>query len=408
MRHMRIITISAIHVDILGGQKAEINMDLERQLVTIRTVSEVVPIEGADKIELCKIDGWQCVVKKGEFQVGDVGLYFEIDSFIPLTPEPSESPFEFLRKDARNWNGMFGTRIKTIKLRGQISQGLLLSSKSIPSPLPLKRGEYLDNLAKHFGVVKWEREVPQQEMRQDHWFDAVIRFFVPKKYRPVVFDFIYSRWLKRKNNRGVSSFPSFIPKTDEDRIQNKLKYLVGNEDLWEITTKMNGSSMTIYVKDGKFGHCSRNVKLGLEDGSNFSKVVKKYEMQTKLPEILGSTNLAVQGEMCGPGVQGNYEQLEDHDFFVFRIFNIDEQRYLSPDEMAATLEDFARSGLLLKRVPVLGKLPLWSFADINAYLEYAEGPGLNCKQREGCVFQRWDGKDSFKVIANSYLLAGGD
>ena len=388
-------------------------MDIERKLVTIREVSEIRPIPNADNIELAVVDGWQCVVKKGEFKAGDRGIYFEIDSFIPLPRVEKvdlilESPFNFLRKDAREWNGMFGVRIRTIKLRGQISQGLLLSDKVIPSPLPLKKGEFLDNLAKHFGVVKWEREVPQQEIRQDHWFDAVIRFLVPKKYRPAVFDFVYSKWLKRKSKRAVSSFPSFIPKTDEERIQNVIKYKLGEQGAYEVTVKMNGSSMTVYVKDGKFGHCSRNIKLGLEDGSNFSKVVKKYELDSKLPLCLAWTNMAIQGEMCGPGVQGNYEELDDHDFFVFNVWDIDKQCYLSLSQRDSFFDDLELYGIHLKKVPSLGMVSLSQFKAVEDYLRYAEGPGLNCKNREGLVFKKMDGTDSFKVIANSYLLKGGD
>jgi hypothetical protein len=365
------------------------------------------------------VDGWQCVVKRGEFKVGDTGIYFEIDSFIPIPraakdEQIPECHFNFLRKDAREWNGLFGVRIRSIKLRGQISQGLLLSSKTIPSPLPLKRGETLDNLAKHFGVVKWEREEPEQEMRKDSWVDPIIRLIVPKRFRKYVFDFIYKAQRSRKQK--TSSFPSFIPKTDEERIQNIIGKKLGCTEEYEVTTKLNGSSMTVYVKDGVFGHCSRNVKLGLEDGSRFSQVVKKYSMQTLLPGILNNLatltgrdhDYAIQGELCGPGIQGNYEQLDELEFFVFRVFSIDRQEYLNPEAMETFLCYLITKGLPLKRVPILGKVSLGQFTSINSYLEYAEGPSFKAPKREGVVFQRMDGKDSFKVISNSYLLKGGD
>ena len=325
-----------------------------------------------------------------------------------MTSEPSESPFEFLRKDARNWNGMFGTRIKTIKLRGQISQGLLLSSKTIPSPLPLKKGEYLDNLAKHFGVVKWEREVPQQEIRQDHWFDAVIRFFVPKKYRPAVFDFVYSKWLKLKNKRGADSFPSWLRKTDQERAQNILGKLLVDTNIWETSVKLNGSSMTVAVKDGVFSHYSRNVKLGIEDGSKFSEVVKRYNMQNELPGLFAGRSLAIQGELIGPGIQGNYEQMQEVDFYCFDIFSIDEQRYLNPEERASVLNELEDNGLLVKRVPMLELTSLVKFRSIEDFLAYAEGPSINNPGREGVVFKRVDGQDSFKIVSNSYLIKTGD
>jgi hypothetical protein len=383
-------------------------MDLQRQLVTLRTIAEIKPIPNADNIELAVVDGWQCVVKKGEFKVGDTGIYFEIDSFIPLAASPVEtSPFEFLRKDAREWNGLYGTRIKTIKLRGQISQGLLLSNQSIPSPLPLQPGVTFDNLADHFGVVKYEKEPPQQEMRQDHWTDSLVRFFVPKKWRPVVFNFIYTKWLKRKSKKSVSSFPSFIPKTDEERVQNLIGKLLTGGGIYEATIKLDGSSMTAYVKDGEFGLCSRNVKKGIEDGSNFAKVAKRYDLPTFM--LAAKWNFALQGELLGPGIQGNNEGFNDHDWFIFNIWDINEKRYLSSEERDEALKDLAALGCKLKKAPSLGLVNLVDFKSVDDYLKFAEGPSLNKdSKREGVVFRAIDGSSSFKVIANSYLLKHSD
>lgn len=372
-------------------------MDIERQLVTIRTVSEIRPILGADNIELAIVDGWQCCVKKGEFKVGNSGLYFEIDSFIP-TGDPR---FEFLRKDSREWNGILGTRIRTIKLRGQISQGLLLPLGFFPEIISKDK-----NLAELLGITKWERGIPEQEIRRDSWFDPIIRFLVPKQYRKTVFDFIYTHFKNRKT-KGKSSFPSFIPKTDEERIQNVISKKLGSIDLYEVTTKLNGSSMTVFTKDGKFGHCSRNIKLGLEDGSRFSQAVKKYSLDT-LPDLLGNINVAIQGELCGPGIQGNYEKLDELDFFVFRIWDIDNQKYFSPFDRDMFLETLWEMGIHLKKVPVLETVSLSRFTSIEDYLNYAEGPSFKAEKREGVVFQKLDGLDSFKVISNSYLLNGGD
>lgn len=385
-------------------------MDIERQLVTIRVVSEIKPIPNADNIELAVVDGWQCVVKKGDFQVGDNGLYFEIDSFIPLPKEGEESPFNFLRKEAREWNNMFGVRIRTIKLRGQISQGLLLSKNVLPSPLPLKLGMTLDNLAKHFGVVKWERDIQPQEPRKDSWFDPILRFLIPKKYRAVVFGLIYSK-LGRKKGIVKSSWPDFLQKTDQERIQNVISSKLGLTDEYEVTGKMDGSSMTVYVKGGIFGLCSRNVKLGIEDGSKFSSIAKKYELGIKLPEALanmGYSNLAIQGELCGPGIQGNYEQLQELDFFVFDIFDIGTKTYLPREQRQLVLKGLAERSIAFNTVPDLGTISLAVFKSIQDYLDFAEGPSYVAKKREGIVFKRMDGKDSFKVVSNSYLLKVGE
>jgi len=375
-------------------------MNLERELVTIRKVSKIEPIANADNIELAIVDGWQCVVKKGEFQVGDEGIYFEIDSFIPF----KDPIFEFLRKNAITWRGVEGVRIKTIKLRGQISQGLLLPITCIP---PTTRRDP-ESLAWYFGVEKWERDGPIQEIRYDSWIDNIIRFFTPNKYRPAVFKFIYGFILPPKKLKAKGSFPDFIPKTDEERIQNIINKKLGCEDEYEVTGKLNGSSMTVYVKDGRFGFCSRNVKLGLEGGSRFAEVVKKYSLHEVLPKFLIDRNIAIQGELCGPGIQANYEELYELEFFVFRIYDIDAKRYYNPEEKHKFLRELWEYGIHLYSVPLVGRYMLSKFANIQDYLDFAEGPSINVKKREGVVFQRIDGGDSFKVIANSYLLKGGD
>jgi hypothetical protein len=390
-------------------------MEPQRKLVTIRVVSEVKPIPGADNIELCVVDGWQCVTKKGEFQVGDRGIYFEIDSFLPIPRDPAEPCYwGFLRKDAREWNGMFGARIRTIKLRGQISQGLLLSSQIIPSPSPLKKGESLDDLSSHFGVIKYEKELPPQVIRQDHWVDSVVRLLVPRKWRPAVFSFIYSKWLKRKSGISMDSFPSFLRKTDEERVQNLIGKLLGefkaqDSMIYEATIKLDGSSMTVYVKDGVFGLCSRNVKKGIEDGSNFAKVAKMYNLPEILPRF--GWNIALQGELVGPSIQGNNEELPDHDWFIFNIWDIDKQKYLTMEERDNILAQLNLLGcpIPLKKVPSLGLVNLGNFKSIDDYLTFAEGPSLNPKsKREGVVFRSLDGTKSFKAISNSYLLKNPD
>lgn len=339
------------------------------------------------------VDGWQCVVKKGEFKVGSEALYFEIDSFLPM----SNPLFEFLRKNAVTWQGTLGARIRTVKLRGQISQGLL-----IPVPAAIKdRFFSIKDLDSYFDVVKWERDVPELDTRKDSWYVSFIRCVTPKKYRAYVFKVLFPK-LTRDKVKRAGSFPNFLVKTDEERIQNVISSKFGVDAEYEVTCKMDGSSMTVYVKDGVFGHCSRNVKLGIEDGSNFSKVVKKYDLHTLLPEVCGIRNIAIQGELCGPTIQSNYEGLDEYDLFVFRVFDIDSRRYFSPDERDEFLNSI-KDKLPLKKVPSIGIINT-SGLTIEDYLILAEGPSLKVNKREGVVFQRLDGGDSFKCVSNSYLL----
>ncbi|MBK9497383.1 MAG: RNA ligase (ATP) [Xanthomonadales bacterium] len=327
-----------------------------RKLVTYRTVSKIEPISGADKIELAFVDGWQCVVKKGEFSQSDVALYFEIDSWLSA----SDPRFSFLEKQFRkNAVGELGARLRTIKLRGALSQGLLLPVANFPELADLPCGA---DLAAALGVTKWEPPMPA---------------------------------CLAGNAKG--SFPGFIPKTDQERIQNVPHYL-DDAGEYEVTVKLDGSSMTVFHNQGETGVCSRNLELHETEGNTFWKVAHRNDIPARL-SVYGK-NIAVQGELIGEGIQGNPEKILGHDFYVFDVFDIDRQTYLSPTERHEVC------GLLgLKHVPILhykATLP----ASVDHALAIAEGQSLNPNaKREGLVFKRHDGQRSFKAISNSYLMA---
>ena len=332
-----------------------------RKLATIRRVLDVQPIPGADKIELATIDGWKCVVKKGELEPGSLALYCEIDSFIPANDER----FAFLSKDYRNdHEGRRGARLRTIKLRGTLSQGLALGLDQFPELLAAEEGE---DVTDALGIIKWEPPMPSQL-------------------------------------RGVArgNFPTFLRKTDQERVQNVPHYL---EDpaAYEVTVKLDGSSMTAYHYADKAGVCSRNLDLEETDGNTFWKVARRYGMPMTLAKLcseMGLGGVAIQGELMGPNIQGNREELNDHDLYVFDVFFPHWNRYATPNER---YEICQRLGL--KHVPILhvtARLP----ASVSDALDIAEGPSLNpTVKREGIVFKRLDGERSFKAIANSYLLA---
>jgi RNA ligase (TIGR02306 family) len=366
---------------------------MTRKLVTVRTVSEIIPIEGADAIELAKIDGWQCVVKKGEFKAGDHGIYFEVDSFLPA----QDTRFSFLANKFVKWNGKEGARIKTIRLRGQLSQGLLLPLKAFPevseNPAILdaaftegisERVEDID-CSELLGVEKWERAL-----------------------HPSL------------QGRARGNFPSFIPKTDEERVQN-LKRTLDNYwgEEFEVTIKLDGSSCTIYylapgspylegenLEIERFGVCSRNLDLVETEGNAFWEVARKLNVLDKLRKAYSVTGLsyAVQGELVGPSIQGNYERVDENNFFVFKVFCIDEQRELLPLERRVFC-----SALGLEMVPIVDTdLCLEEVCErsIDKILEMAEGPGIMPGvKREGLVFKHTRTPFSFKAISNSYLLA---
>jgi len=352
-----------------------------RKLASIRRVVEIKPIEGADAIEAIRVDGWWCVTKKGEFKVNDLCTYFEVDSFLPVRPE-----FEFLRKACFKSTKHLGDgfRLKTIKLRGQVSQGLalpitILSSfgdyyKGIVPPNHWSNGtisvKYIEgeDVTDFIGVKKWEAPLPAQ-------LAGVAR----------------------------GNFPSFIRKTDQERIQNCYGDLVKtHKDVqFEATLKLDGSSMTVYLNDDKFGVCSRNLELKETEDNTFWKVARKLKLEEALRSY--DRNIALQGELMGPGVQGNREQLPDHDFYLFDIWNIDKQCYLTPDEMSNILHDLKSHGANIKSVPYINRSTPFDFT-LDALIDMSDIKSINHPVAEGIVYRSMTDGVSFKVINNKFLL----
>ena len=330
-----------------------------RKLATVRKVSEVKPIPDADRIELAVVDGWQCVVKKGEFSVGDEVIYCEIDSFLPIREE-----FEFLRKSSfKRMDEREGFRLRTVRLRGQISQGLLLSKSLVPRELALG-----DEVTDDLGIVKYEPPVPV-------------------------------------NLAGevVGSFPSSIAKTDEERIQNlasEFESFRGKE--FYLTEKLDGTSFTAFYDDA-FGVCGRNWQYAETAGNLLWKIARSIGLEEKLSSL--DRRIAIQGELVGPGIQGNKYQLRQHQLFVFNAFDIDSFAYVEKEELHELCER-----LELQQVPFMGKREVPK--TIDEILELAEGKSaLNAQtDREGLVWVHGSGSNriSFKTISNAFLVDDRD
>ena len=341
---------------------------MERKLASIRKISDLSPIEGADKIELATIDGWKVVVAKDvNHKVGDLIVYCEVDSFLPIEPE-----FEFLRKSSykKMSDGNEGFRLKTIKLRGQISQGLIL---------PLKDA-----------YVVFKRNTPNIDM---DWFEGldVTEMLNIIKYEPPI--------PAQLSGMVKGNFPSFLKKTDEERIQNLTReFPIYQLEKFYVTEKLDGSSVTYYVKDGVFGVCSRNLDL-LEDENNS---MWKFAIESGLRDrMVGlGKNLAVQGEIIGEGIQGNPYQRIGQTVRIFNGFDIDKYDYLSLSELIELVKT-----LEVKTVPILD-LDFTLPDTIDELLLTAEGKSmLNIKtEREGLVIRSHDRKISFKAISNKFLL----
>lgn len=341
-----------------------------RKLVTIRQVSSIKPIVGADAIECASVDGWSVVVKKNEFDPGDACVYIEIDSFLPLQDER----FAFLSKNKISWNDKEGIRLRTVKLRGQISQGLILPLSSFPELLAFQNKDSDVDLAQVLGIEKWEAPIPAS-----------------------------------LSGDIEGAFPSFIRKTDQERIQNMPELLASdaNEE-FEVTVKLDGSSMTVFHNDGVSGICTRNWWIKETASNSLWRVATRNKLLTAL-EAYGR-NLALQGEIIGEGIQGNPEKLRGQEFYLFDVYDIKQGQYLGQQARAQVVEDLRTLGAELSEVPCLGAMTLAQFEqDVAKILDFAEGPSLNPDTaREGLVFKRLDGGVSFKVISNSYLLKHAD
>ena len=345
----------------------------ERQMATIRRVAEVKDIEGADLIQAYRIDGWWVVGQKDQYKEGNLVIYCEIDSWIPH----ELAPFLSRGKEPKEYNGIKGERLRTIKLRGQISQGLLLPKDIVESKLGVEvfEGECYDGL---LNIIKWE--LSEKE-------------FI-KKY------------LANPEARE-GGFPWFIPKSDQERIQNikdvQIKSWVDRKLTFEVTEKLEGSSMTVYYVSNKHiqdeGVCSRNINIKLEqENNNFIKAEKQFDILNKIKT--SGRNIAIQGELLGPGVQGDYYDLDELDFYCYNIWDIDNQSWLNPYERVELC-----SNIGVKHVPVLDSEYEPKEYTRDYFLDLADGFSTLCgKLREGLVFKSNNTTDQFKAVSNDYLL----
>lgn len=340
-----------------------VSMEIERKLATIRKISNISPIEGADKIEIVSVDGWKVVVAKDVgHKIGDLVVYCEIDSFLPIREE-----FEFLRKTSyKKMGDQEGFRLKTIRLRGQVSQGLILPL-SILNNGEMPGVEVGDDVTNLLGIVKYEPPIPAE-----------------------------------LSGKVKGLFPSFLRKTDEERVQNLAKeyedYKLHSSHKFYVTEKLDGCSATFYLKDGVFGVCSRNLELLQTEENTFWKVAGEL----KLSELMSglSFNICLQGEMIGEGIQGNPYRIKGQTVRFFNAFNIDKQENINFLEFVELCEK-----LKLKTVPILDfdfTLP----SSISDMLDYADSVSeLNPNfDREGVVVRSYDRTISFKAISNKFLI----
>lgn len=374
---------------------------MARMLASVQKVLEVLPITGADRIELVKVLGWQCVVKKGIFKAGDIGCYIEIDSIVPDKP-----CFEFMKE--RKF------RVKSISLRKTLSQGLFMSFED----LGIKKYPEGKDLTDILGITKWEPPedtgIYQNKKQKSWWWKLVYKWPILKMFR-------------KKCGMGAS-FPShLVPKTDETRLQAfPPDFLEKFKDLpIAISQKMDGSSTTFVWNNGKFSVASRNVWMIEKNDTNFWKIVELTKIDKAVKEVFGKRNVCLQGELCGPSIQDNKYKFDRLHYFLFGIFDSDKKEYFTPQELIDAFEALQKAGATIEIVPQLVKpLDRKTIKDIGLtvddWLKYVDtrSPFNPDTWNEGIVVRSLDnkpygvkgmtgGRYSWKCISNKFLLQYG-
>jgi RNA ligase (TIGR02306 family) len=333
----------------------------QRKLARIETVLAITPIPNADRIEAVTVGGWVVVAQKGLYTVGSLVTYFELDSLIPRRPWSL-----FLFKDNRELY-----RLKSVRLKQQLSQGLLVPITQIPE-LAGRDWKEGDDLTELLGIQKWEMVLPA------HLAGMI---------------------------KGV--FPPFIIKTDEPRLQSNRGVLAEIQDVpVYISIKLDGSSFTAYRKDSVFGVCSRNLDLKEEGGDAYWAAAKSHGLHERLPE-----GYAVQCELVGPGIQGNKLGLTERKLYAFNVWDIAAARHLDFEPFLKFVHDV----LGMEAVPILSScvfnrsLDEWiAFADAQNYPNGSPAEGIVVRPVTERRSVALDSRLSFKVISNRFLLKTGE
>ena len=327
-------------------------------LAQISRISGVDNIPGADLVQCYTLAGWKCVARKNEFKEGDLAVYIKIGSIL----DPTVSHFSFLE----------GKPLKTKKIRGVVSQGLI-------------------------GPLSWlSSGTDNQEFKEN---DDVTTILKIRKYQ--------EKEELTSLGSGSVQRPSFIPKTDADRVQNlsanDWNALIGKTAY--VTRKEDGTSTTYFYNEEKFGITSRNCLIDMTDTGrsvfHYLEMARQFQIREKMQHL--KRNIAIQGEIVGPGINGNRLKLTALDFRVFGVWDITEGKYLPPTEVDSLCKE-----LKLNQVPHIVTVQL-SAKEANAayWLSLADTLqyGFNIRA-EGLVLRTYDGNIEmrFKAISNSYLL----
>ena len=402
----------------------------ERELAYVAKVDQVKPIAGKDRVECAVVGGWTCMVPKGAFQAGDLGIYFEIDSKVPTNKEP----FGFCEK--------YKGHIKTQKFKtpeGQFwSQGLLMAASDFGWTIDRIDEVFItdDKMVRHIPGTESAFLTKQLGITYYEVEDNKRKAASPDKYKkmaarhPQLFQKPFIKWLykkswgkkvlflffgKKKDKRG---WPAWVVKTDEERVQN-MPWILDDKSEWFATEKIDGTSST-YTMRGRgrkreFYICSRNVCFDTPekmatgayyDTNVYQEMGIKYNIEDVLASLIDADEtldfVTIQGETYGEGIQKRDYGLKGHDFMAFNlIFGYKDGRKerLNPKKMTDIL-----SGYGVPCVPIVNEHFVMPDTVEELLIIATDKSAVDGGMREGLVFRSTDGVKSFKAVSNEFLL----
>lgn len=386
----------------------------ERALAYIVTIDDIKPIPNYDRVEHARVGGWRIIIRKGQFNVGDKALYIETDSLVPS----NDKRFDFL--ESKHY------KVKTIKMCKVYSQGLLMPLSEFPE---LKDKEVHEDVTKLLGIKYYVAEdnarkaktnpnakynnmcARNKKLAKKKWWKWLMKRMWGRK---LLFVFFGSK------NDNPKEFPTWIKKTDEDRIENCM-YMLDDKEPYVVTEKIDGTSTTVFLDLTKrktdFGVCSRNVRQMDMNAENFHskdaggnvywEMAIHYNMEDALKKIAKERNaerVVLQGETYGESLQANPYKIKGRDFAAFNLI-IDGVR-LGSLEARDILAKYD-----IPFVPIVNNYYILPDQDMfEEFKQSADGMSVinkKCK-REGFVYRSLDGQKSFKNVSRKYLLSKGE
>lgn len=378
----------------------------QRELAFVVTIDEIKPIPNYDRVEYARVGGWWVIIRKDQFKVGDLAVYIEIDSKVP-----EKEPFMFLEK--RKF------KVKTLKMCKVVSQGLLMSLEDFGwSKDEVKLGDFL---TKKLGIVYADDEDNKRKAA------SADKYKLMAQRKPNIFKKKWARWMMRRNwgkkimffffgkKKDKKTWPQWVKKTDEERVQNCSWLFPGNDETeWIATEKIDGTSttFTMLAKGKKYYVCSRNVvfdtpnKNCYYDTNVYLEMSEKYNirkiLEANLKENKDLKFITIQGETYGANIQKRDYGLSEHNFMAFNVicgFKNGTVTRLNPVAMTEFLSTYD-----IPCVPILDehyKIP----KTCDEVVAYAGGASkIDGGMREGVVFRTYDGEQSFKAVDPNFLM----